>query len=121
MGENIVFMVIVLLCGFVFIGIGITAFKMKGPIHFWGGSVVKSEDVADVKAYNKANGWMWLGYGSIYILTALVSLYKLTYGGIMLGVSLIPGLFILMSIYATIEKKYFIKKEEEGKNKKIAG
>lgn len=119
MGENMVFVVIVLLCGLAFIGIGIAAFRMKRPIHFWSGSVVKSEEVTDVKAYNKANGWMWLGYGSLFVLTAVVGFYKLTYGGIMLAIDTVPGLFILMSIYTRIEKKYLIKKQD--KDKKIAG
>lgn len=119
MGENIVFVVIVLLCGLVFMGIGIAAFRMKNPIHFWSGSVVKSEEVTDVKAYNKANGWMWLVYGGLFILTAVVAFYKLTYGGIMLAIDTVPGLFILMSIYTRIEKKYLVK--NQNKNKKIAG
>lgn len=117
MGENIVFMFIALLCGLVFIGIGIAAFRMKHPIHFWSGSVVKSEEVTDVKAYNKANGWMWLGYGSLYILAAVLAFYKLSYGGIMLAICTVPGLFILIGIYTKIEKKYFINKQSKGKDK----
>ncbi|MEF9959456.1 MAG: hypothetical protein RR448_07615 [Niameybacter sp.] len=112
MGDTIVFLVIAGLCGCVFGGIGITAFRLKNPIHFWSGTAVKSEEITNVKAYNRANGWMWLVYGSLYILAALVGLYKVAYGGIILGISAVPGMFVLMSIYVSIEKKYRIQKVE---------
>ena len=111
MESNILFTIITWLCGGLFIGIGITALKMKTPIHFWSGTKVKKEEVTDVKAYNKANGIMWLTYGLMYILSGLAGIYGTATGAVLLVITNFPGLLIIVIVYAQIEKKYRIKKK----------
>ena len=59
----------------IFIGIGIYSIKKKTPMHFWSMSSVKSEEISDVKSYNKENGLMWIVYGCTYILSAVFALF----------------------------------------------
>ncbi|MDA3733479.1 hypothetical protein PBV87_18525 [Niameybacter massiliensis] len=112
MGDALVFSIIACICGGIFEAIGVTAFKLDHPIHFWSGTVIKSEEITDIKAYNRANGWMWVIYGACYILAGIVAFYKMAYGGVILGVSAMPGMFVLMGTYVSIEKKYRVKKAE---------
>ncbi|MCR2044167.1 hypothetical protein [Anaerosalibacter massiliensis] len=74
MGTAMPLVVISFICATVFIGIGIFALKKKTPMHFWSGTRVKTEEISDVKAYNKANGTMWIAYGSTFILSAILSI-----------------------------------------------
>ena len=47
MGDAIIFAVISLMCAAVFIGIEVYAMKKKTPMHFWSGTTVKSEEIAE--------------------------------------------------------------------------
>ena len=56
----------------VFVGMGIYSFKRKTPMYFWAGTTVKSEEISDIKAYNRANGIMWVSYGLSFLLIPLL-------------------------------------------------
>lgn len=60
--ENIIWFVIMIPCSAIFTGIGIYAWKRKKPMWFWSGSSVKESEIRDIKAYNRANGIMWMIY-----------------------------------------------------------
>ncbi|MBU3811947.1 MAG: hypothetical protein H9893_09890 [Candidatus Niameybacter stercoravium] len=109
MGESIVILVICLICAVIFLGIGLYALKTKTPIHFWAGTVVKSEEITDIKAYNRANAIMWLVYGSLYIVAGILGFWSITLASILIGLSCLPGLIILILVNRRIEKKYGIK------------
>ena len=46
--------------------------KKKNSYAFWAGSTVSSEEISDVKAYNKANGIMWICYGLTFLLIPIL-------------------------------------------------
>ena len=107
--EGFVSLILCLICGVIFVGIGLYALKTKTPIHFWAGTVVKSEEITDIKAYNKANAIMWLVYGSLYIVAGILGFWSITLASIIMGLSALPGLILLICVYRRIEKKYRIK------------
>lgn len=103
------FLVIIWICAAIFIGIGIFSLKRKTPMHFWAGTTVKPEEIWDIKAYNKANGIMWILYGNMYILSSLFSLIcNISVGAFIVVFTSIPGLIILIMFYTKIYNKYKI-------------
>ncbi len=93
--------------------LALRGFLSKTPVNFWAGDEVKTAEITDVKAYNKANGLIWLFFVLPQLTAAvLFPINDLTtnifqMGGILIG---IPAVFIA---YKQIEKKY----RDKGKNK----
>lgn len=107
MEAAIPFAIIIGFCASVFIVIGIYALKKKTPMHFWAGTTVKSEEITDIKAYNKANGIMWISYGSILASSGILSfVFGTAVGGIIVAISCTLGLIVLIIIYGKIYDKY---------------
>lgn len=96
-----------ILCGGVFIGFGIFALKKQTPIHFWSGTVVKTEQIRDVKAYNRANGIMWIVYGSLIILSGIpAAIFDIDMFAIISIIIIFLGLIVMIIIYNKIYNKY---------------
>lgn len=113
MGEIIIMVIVNGICALSFFLIGIYALKKERPMHFWSGSTVKSEEIRDIKAYNKANGLMWIIYGSLFVLAGLASLFKqTTIAIIIILLATLPGLIILIIVYRAIYNKYKTEEEE---------
>lgn len=107
MEDVIPLAVILFICATVFICIGIYALNKKTPMHFWSGIVVKTEEISNVKAYNRANGIMWIIYSLIFIISAIISLlFDSNIGGTISAISATLGLFILVIVYRRIYNKY---------------
>ena len=107
MEGAIPFAIIVWICALVFIAIGIYSLKRKTPMHFWSGTTVKVEEISDVKAYNKANGIMWILYSFTFILGGILSLlFNTNIGGIIVAISSTLGIIILITVYNRIYQKY---------------
>ena len=65
MGElatmgNIIWLIIMVPVSMLFTGLGVYAWKRKKPMWFWSGSTVSENEISDVRAYNRANGIMWI-------------------------------------------------------------
>ena len=113
MGGIIVGVIINGICALVFILFGLYALKKETPIHFWAGTTVKSEKISDVKAYNKANGVMWIIYGSLFVLAVLAILLKQPLiANIIIIIVYFPGIIILIIVYRSIYSKYKIENGE---------
>lgn len=106
MGENIVLLVSIMPVVIIFLGIGIYSFKKKTPMHFWAGTVVKPEEIKDIKAYNKANGIMWIVYGLSYLLVIPMEILFEDVAYIFISILALPGLIILVLCYNHIYIKY---------------
>jgi maltodextrin utilization protein YvdJ len=90
----------------IFIGLGVYALKRKTPMHFWAGSTVSSEEISDIKGYNKANGIMWICYGLSFLLIPILGE---SIGDITLAI-LVPIMVVaLMLTYKVIYNKYKVK------------
>lgn len=106
MRESATFIVIALMTAAVFVSIGVFALNKKTPMNFWVGTTVESEEISDIKAYNKENGIMWILYGMTYIIAAIYTLlFGTTIGAIMIVLSCTIGLGALIVIYGGIYKK----------------
>lgn len=86
--------------------IGIYSLNKKTPMHFWAGSTVKAEEISDVKAYNKANGIMWISYGFSFLL---IPLFSAIFGEVIIALIYIFGTLGIFILYNLIYKKYKVK------------
>ena len=93
-------------CSLVFGLIALWSFKRKDPMHFWSGITVKPEEIADIPAYNRANGMMWALYALAIFLSGVLTLFSESAGAILLMVILLPGLGVLIFVYYRIYNKY---------------
>lgn len=93
-------------CGAILTGLGIYAWHREKPMWFWAGLEVKASEIADIPAYNRANGRMWIVYSLIFWAAAFVGLWSgtLAVGLIVVGCAL--GLPAMIGIYKRIYKKY---------------
>ena len=104
--EKIVWLVIMIPVSALFTGIGIYAWKRKKPMWFWSGSTVSESEIADIPAYNRANGIMWICYSLVFWLSTIMGLFKIAAAGIVLIVGCLAGTPILVIAYGRIYKKY---------------
>lgn len=104
--------VILFLVGIIFVLIGVYAYQRKSPMYFYAGSDTDASEITDVKAYNRANGIMWITYGALYFIPILV--YILVPDKIndtVLSVSVVIcflGLLAVLWVYQKIDDKYRI-------------
>ena len=91
-------------------GIGIFALRRQKPMWFWSGSEVRAEEIADVPAYNRANGVMWIAYSAVFWLSTLLGLFDMRAAGGLLLVWAILGSILLIVCYLRIYEKYRVKK-----------
>ena len=89
-----------------FTGLGIYAWTRKKPMWFWSGSTVDASEITDVRAYNRANGLMWIGYALIFWIGAILGFFRLKAGGILVGIGGIVGAVVLIFLYRIIYRKY---------------
>ncbi|MDV0443664.1 hypothetical protein [Methanorbis rubei] len=95
------------ICGFIFLCIGIWAYRSKKPIHFWAGSTVSPAEISDVSAYNKANAVLWTVYSIPYFVIGVLGFFvETTIAGILLVIVCVGGLPVLVFAYLRIYKKY---------------
>ena len=73
---NIVFLIIMVPISMLFTGLGIYAWKRKEPMWFFAGTTVSKDEIADIPAYNKANGMLWIGYSMIYWISSILGYLK---------------------------------------------
>ena len=104
--ENLVFLIIMIPCAAAFTGIGVYAMKRKKPMWVWSGSEVKPYEIRDIPAYNRANGWMWIGYALGFWAAAALSLLNVPAAGILTAVWCLGGIPVLVLVYNRIYKKY---------------
>ncbi|HBV88662.1 MAG TPA: hypothetical protein DEF42_18955 [Desulfosporosinus sp.] len=103
----IIYSIIILFCAFIFIGLGIFAWKKETPMHFWSGTEVKAEEISNIRAYNIANGLMWMIYGFAFIIASILGLILGYAVGIALVILLCSlGIIALVIVYRYIYKKY---------------
>ena len=105
-------MVLYIVCGILFLSLGLWADKSPRPVSFWAGKPVKAEWVTDVAGYNRANAIMWKVYAAAYFLAGILSLLGIwgetfIYASLILTIlSTFPGIPILIIHYKKIEKRY---------------
>ena len=108
--RNLLWLVICSVCAALFLGLGINILKQKTPVNFWSGTIVKSEDVTDISAYNKENAIMWSVYSIPYWICGIVGTFSLLVAVIIMLLACSVGVLLLIKNYKRIEKKYLEQK-----------
>ena len=75
--ERILWLIIMLPISILFTALGIYAWRRKKPMWFWSGSTVREDEISDVRAYNRANGIMWLAFSGVFWIAAVLGLFQL--------------------------------------------
>ncbi|MDR2089711.1 MAG: hypothetical protein LBP73_10185 [Clostridiales Family XIII bacterium] len=100
------FLLICLYCAAIFGGIALWAYKRRDPAHFWAGSTIKPEEIADIPAYNRAIGRMWATFAGGMALSGVIGAADALIGGIVLGFVCAAGIPIMILVYGRIYRKY---------------
>ncbi len=104
--ENVVWLVILVPVSLLFTGIGIYAWRREKPMWFWSGTVVRESEIRDIRAYNRANGIMWLAFSGVFWGSAALGALDLKAAGVLLFLGCAAGVPVLPLVYGWIRKKY---------------
>ncbi len=104
--ENIVFLGIMMLCGIIFTGIGIFAWRREKPMWFWSGTTVQEMEIKNIPAYNRANGIMWIVYSIPFWISAVTGSHFEGVSKALVVAACTIGIPILIVSYQKIYRKY---------------
>ena len=108
--ERVLWLVLMLPMCILFTALGIYAWRRKKPMWFWSGSTVREDEISDVRAYNRANGIMWLAFSGVYWIAAVLGLFEIGAAGIVVGAGTLAAIPILILVYGRIYNKYKTKR-----------
>lgn len=106
--DNIILLVIILICAIIFIVIGVCQTKSKEPVGFWTGVKPPArEKVSDINIYNKKHGMMWIIYGAGLITAFFLGMM---FGGVVApyatGIEILGGPALMICYHNYLNKKY---------------
>ena len=102
----IIWLLIMVPCSALLTGIGIYAWRRKEPMWFWSGSTVKAEEISDVRAYNKANGILWIAFSRPFWISTAMGFWNMKAAGITMMIACAAGAPLLIAAYQKIYRKY---------------
>lgn len=113
--------VIWLICGLLFVGIGIYDYMSKKQVGFWANFDVP--EVEDVIGFNKAVGRLFITYGVVFILIGIPLIPSIFYKNMLLVFIPIIGtifetIWLMVYFVMKIEKDYYPKKVYKKREKK---
>lgn len=100
------FSIITMLVAAFFCGIGIYAVRRKKPMWFWSGTSVREDEITDIPAYNRACGFMWIGFSAPFWISAILGFFSVSAGGVLLIADCLIGMPILPAVYEKIYNRY---------------
>ena len=107
--ETVFWLVVMVPCSLLITGIGVYAWRRKEPMWFWSGITVKKEEITDVRAYNRANGILWIVFSLIYWAGTVVGVFHPGAAGIVIAAGTFVGVPLLIFGYRRIEAKYRVR------------
>ena len=111
-GEDILALIIMVgccwLCAGIFCGIAFWALKRKDPMSFYAGTTVDPRTISDIPAYNRENARMWFIYSSFFWISGIIAFFHMMAAVAIMMIASVPGIFVLVSCYQRIYKKYKI-------------
>lgn len=108
MENNIIWFITTIPCSALFTVLGIYAWNRKKPMWFWSGTSEKEIEVSDVRAYNHANGIMWIVYSLILWAASIAGFWSGTAALTLIILALVVGIPGLVMVYQRIYKRYRI-------------
>jgi hypothetical protein len=109
----IIFPIISLVISGVMLTLAFISFKKKEPMLFWVGSAIKSDDLTDIPAYNKANGWMWFVFSLTFLFSGVLGLFNGIIGSTLLLIMCMSGAPLMMICYQLIYLKFKSKEDKK--------
>ena len=106
MGALIIWLVIMVPVSALLTGLGIFAWRRQKPMWVWSGQTVGEDEIADVKAYNRANGIMWIVFSLFMWFSTFLAFSSLKLAGIVMLAGCILCVPVLPSAYSRIYKRY---------------
>ena len=103
---RVIFAAILLVCGAFFSGIGLYALMSIKPMRFWSGKEAEEDEITDVKAYNRANGLMWISFSAVFWAGAVLGFLGSEAAGWVLAAGCLAGIPALIFVYGRIYGKY---------------
>lgn len=112
--------VIWVICGLLFVGIGIYDYRSKKQVGFWANFDVP--EVEDVIGFNKAVGRLFIIYGVVFILIGIPLIPSIFYKNVLLVFIPIIGtvfetIWLMVYFVMKIEKDYYPKKVYKKRDK----
>lgn len=110
MAEYIFGLAIFIFVSIVMVAIGIAQVRSKEPVGFYTGEKpIRSEQISDVKEWNKKHGFMWILYGvaiiGSYIICSFVN--SETISGTVLIATIVGALPIMMFYHSYLKKRMY--------------
>ena len=106
MGALIIWLIIMVPVSALLTGLGIFAWRRQKPMWFWSGQTVGEDEIANVKAYNRANGIMWIVFSLFMWFCTFLAFSSMKTAGIVMLVGCILCVPVLPFVYGRIYKKY---------------
>ncbi len=104
--ESIIWYIIMIPCSLLLTGLGIFAWRRERPMWFWSGSTVKESEISDIRAYNRANGIMWLAFSAVFWISTGLGALSVKAAGIFLIAGCALGVPVLPLVYNRIYRRY---------------
>ena len=106
MEGNIIGFVIWILCGCMFVCLGVYGFFAKKPLGFWANA--KVFEVTDIKKYNRAVGKLFCTFGIVFAILGIPLISGQNSPWILLSVlGIMIETIVAMAVYSLVfEKKY---------------
>ncbi len=106
MGTIIIWLVVMIPVSAIFTGLGVFAWRRQKPMWFWSGQTVTEEEILDVKAYNRANGIMWIVFSLVMWISTFMGFSNMKMAGAVMFAACILCVPVLPFTYGKIYKKY---------------
>lgn len=94
--------IMIIVCG----SLALWGFLSKTPVNFWAGDEVKASEVSDIKAYNRANGFIWAFFTLPQLIAAVLFPINSLAANIFQIGGIVAGIPAIIIVYRHIEKKY---------------
>ena len=114
MAHAWIFMLIMIPCAALMTGIGVYAWRREKPMWFWSGTEVKPEEITDIRAYNRANGIMWICYSLFFWAAALISNWSGMAAGVVVLVGGVFGSLGMIVAFQRIYHRYSVDGKKQG-------
>ena len=106
MGALIIWLVVMIPVSALLTGLGIFAWRRQKPMWFWSGQTVAEDEIADIKAYNRANGVMWITFSLFMWISTFLAFSNMKLAGFVMLAVCILCVPVLPFTYGRIYKRY---------------
>jgi len=104
--ENIIFAAAMWVCAFCIGGIALWIAGRNKPVCFWRGRAMRSQEITDIRAYNRANAVMYCRFSLCFVTAGIIAPFNLIAGVIFIVTASVLGSFAMTICYNGIYERY---------------